>query len=122
MKRGWELLSTGGTARALRDAGLPVKEVADITGHPEMIDCRVKTLHPAVHAGLLARRDNPADLEALEEQGYGTIDLVAVNLYPFRETVAKPGVTLPEAVEKLSLIHISEPTRPPSTSRMPSSA
>lgn len=103
VERGWELLSTGGTARALRDADLPVQEVAEITGHPEMMDGRVKTLHPAVHAGLLARRDNPADLEALEEQGYGTIDLVAVNLYPFKETVAKPHVTLPEAVEKIDI-------------------
>jgi len=101
--RGWELLSTGGTARALRDAGLPVLEVAEITGHPEMMEGRVKTLHPAVHAGLLARRDNPEDLAALEAQGYATIDLVAVNLYPFRETVAKPGVTLPEAVEKIDI-------------------
>ena len=103
VERGWELLSTGGTARALREAGLPVQEVAEITGHPEMMEGRVKTLHPAVHAGLLARRDNPDDLAALEAQGYGTIDLVAVNLYPFRETVAKPDVTLPEAVEKIDI-------------------
>lgn len=101
--RGWEILSTGGTARALREAGLPVTEVAEITGHPEMMDGRVKTLHPAVHAGLLARRDNPDDLAALEAQGYATIDLVAVNLYPFKETVAKPGVTLAEAVEKIDI-------------------
>jgi phosphoribosylaminoimidazolecarboxamide formyltransferase/IMP cyclohydrolase len=101
--RGWELLSTGGTAKALREADLPVLEVAEITGHPEMMEGRVKTLHPAVHAGLLARRDNPRDLEALEAQGYAPIDLVAVNLYPFRETVAKPGVTLPEAVEKIDI-------------------
>jgi len=103
VERGWELLSTGGTARAIRDAGLPVREVAEITGHPEMMEGRVKTLHPAVHAGLLARRDNPDDLAALEAQGYAFIDLVAVNLYPFRETVAKPGVTLPEAVEKIDI-------------------
>jgi phosphoribosylaminoimidazolecarboxamide formyltransferase/IMP cyclohydrolase len=103
VERGWELLSTGGTAKALRDAGLPVLEVTEITGHPEMMDGRVKTLHPAVHAGLLARRDNPGDLAALEEQGYAPIDLVAVNLYPFRETVAKPGVTLAEAVEKIDI-------------------
>ena len=101
--RGWELLSTGGTAKALREAGLPVVEVAEITGHPEMMDGRVKTLHPAVHAGLLARRDNADDLAALEGQGYAPIDLVAVNLYPFRETVAKAGVTLPEAVEKIDI-------------------
>jgi len=103
VERGWELLSTGGTAKALRDAGLPVLEVAEITGHPEMMEGRVKTLHPAVHAGLLARRDHPGDLAALEEQGYAPIDLVAVNLYPFRETVSKAGVTLAEAVEKIDI-------------------
>ncbi len=103
VERGWELVSTGGTARSLREAGLPVLDVADITGHPEMMDGRVKTLHPAVHAGLLARRDQPADLEALEALGYAPIDLVAVNLYPFRETVARPGVTLAEAVEKIDI-------------------
>jgi phosphoribosylaminoimidazolecarboxamide formyltransferase/IMP cyclohydrolase len=101
--RGWQLLSTGGTAKTLREADLPVLEVAEITGHPEMMEGRVKTLHPAVHAGLLARRDNPEDLEALEAQGYAPIDLVAVNLYPFQETVAKAGVTLPEAVEKIDI-------------------
>jgi phosphoribosylaminoimidazolecarboxamide formyltransferase/IMP cyclohydrolase len=103
VERRWELLSTGGTARALKEAGLPVIEVAEVTGHPEMMDGRVKTLHPAVHAGLLARRDNPDDLAALAAQGYAPIDLVAVNLYPFRETIAKPGVTLPEAVEKIDI-------------------
>lgn len=101
--RGWELLSTGGTAKALREADLPVTEVAEVTGHPEMMDGRVKTLHPAVHAGLLARRENLDDLAALGAQGYGLIDLVAVNLYPFRETVAKPDVTLEEAVEKIDI-------------------
>ena len=101
--RGWQLLSTGGTAKALREAGLPVTEVAEITGHPEMMEGRLKTLHPAVHAGLLARRDNPGDLAALEAHGYAPIDLVAVNLYPFRATVARPGVTLPEAVEKIDI-------------------
>jgi phosphoribosylaminoimidazolecarboxamide formyltransferase/IMP cyclohydrolase len=80
-----------------------VTEVAEVTGHPEMMEGRVKTLHPAVHAGLLARRDNPQDLTALQAQGYGLIDLVAVNLYPFRETVAKPGVTLEEAIEKIDI-------------------
>jgi phosphoribosylaminoimidazolecarboxamide formyltransferase / IMP cyclohydrolase len=103
VERGWELVSTGGTARTLREAGLPVLDVADVTGHPEMMEGRVKTLHPAVHAGLLARRDHPADLEALEAHGYAPIDLVAVNLYPFRETVAKAGVSLAEAVEKIDI-------------------
>lgn len=94
LERGFELLSTGGTARALREAGLTVTEVAEITRHPEMMDGRVKTLHPAVHAGLLARRDRPDDMQALRDLDYGPIDLVAVNLYPFRETVAggDPGI------------------------------
>ena len=78
--RGWEVLSTGGTARALREAGVEVTDVADVTRHPEMMDGRVKTLHPAIHAGLLARRDRPDDMAALAEHGYGPIDLVAVNL------------------------------------------
>jgi phosphoribosylaminoimidazolecarboxamide formyltransferase / IMP cyclohydrolase len=103
VERGWELVSTGGTARTLREAGLPVLDVAEVTGHPEMMDGRVKTLHPGVHAGLLARRDHPGDLEALESMGYAPIDLVAVNLYPFRETVARPGVTLAEAVENIDI-------------------
>ncbi len=101
--QGWEVLSTGGTARALRDAGVPVTEVEAVTGHPEMMEGRVKTLHPAVHAGLLARRDRPDDMEALARQGYAPIDLVAVNLYPFRETVAKPDVTLARAMENVDI-------------------
>ena len=101
--RGWTLLSTGGTARALREAGLEVTDVAHVTGHPEMMEGRVKTLHPAVHAGLLARRNEASDLEALQEHGYGTIDLLAVNLYPFRETVAKEGVGLGEAMGKVDI-------------------
>jgi phosphoribosylaminoimidazolecarboxamide formyltransferase/IMP cyclohydrolase len=101
--RGWEVLSTGGTARTLRERGLPVTDVAEVTGHPEMMEGRVKTLHPAVHAGLLARRDRPSDIEALEEQGYGPIDLVAVNLYPFRETVARGDVEIPEAMGQVDI-------------------
>jgi phosphoribosylaminoimidazolecarboxamide formyltransferase/IMP cyclohydrolase len=88
-QRGVELVSTGGTARALRDAGLSVKDVSDITGFPEMMDGRVKTLHPMVHGGLLAVRDNAEHAGAMEEHGIGAIDLVVVNLYPFAETVAK---------------------------------
>jgi len=102
-ERGWELVSTGGTAQALRDAGLAVKDVADITGHPEMMDGRVKTLHPAVHAGILYRRDREDDLAAMAELGYGPIDLVAVNLYPFRETIAKGGVGVKEAMSKVDI-------------------
>ncbi len=103
VKAGWEILSTGGTARAIRDAGLPVTEVAQVTGHPEMMDGRVKTLHPAIHAGLLARRDRPDDMASLEKHGYGPIDLVAVNLYPFRETVARGEVPVGEAMEKVDI-------------------
>ncbi|HSU14380.1 bifunctional phosphoribosylaminoimidazolecarboxamide formyltransferase/IMP cyclohydrolase [Longimicrobium sp.] len=103
LERGWTLLSTGGTARALRDAGIPAMEVSDATGHPEMMDGRVKTLHPAVHAGLLARRANDDDMAQMRAQGYAPIDLVAVNLYPFRETVARPGVTVDEAIENIDI-------------------
>ncbi|HEU0014099.1 MAG TPA: bifunctional phosphoribosylaminoimidazolecarboxamide formyltransferase/IMP cyclohydrolase [Longimicrobium sp.] len=101
--RGWALLSTGGTARALRQAGLAVREVAEVTGHPEMMEGRVKTLHPAVHAGLLGRRDNPDDAAQMREHGYEPIDLVAVNLYPFRETVARPDATLDDAIENIDI-------------------
>ena len=103
VERGWEVLSTGGTARALKEGGVPVTEVAETTGHPEMMGGRVKTLHPAIHAGLLARRANPQDMEELEAQGYGPIDLVAVNLYPFRETVARPDTTLAVAMENVDI-------------------
>lgn len=102
-ERGWQLLSTGGTARTLREAGLDVTPVSEVTGHPEMMDGRVKTLHPAIHAGLLARRDRADDMAALDEQGYGAIDLVAVNLYPFRQTVARVDVTMSEAMEKVDI-------------------
>ena len=102
-ERGWEVLSTGGTARALREAGVPVTDVSTVTGHPEMMDGRVKTLHPAIQAGLLARRDHPGDMEALAREGYRPIDLVAVNLYPFRETVASPDVTLDLAMENIDI-------------------
>ena len=87
--RGVQILSTGGSAKALRDAGLSVTDVADVTGFPEMMDGRVKTLHPAVHGGLLALRDNADHVAAMEEHGIGAIDLLVVNLYPFEETVAK---------------------------------
>jgi phosphoribosylaminoimidazolecarboxamide formyltransferase/IMP cyclohydrolase len=101
--RGWTLLSTGGTARSLRDAGLAVTEVSEVTGHPEMMEGRVKTLHPAVHAGLLGRRDNAEDVAQMAAHGYEPIDLVAVNLYPFRETVARPDATLADAIENIDI-------------------
>ncbi len=100
---GIRLLSTGGTAKLLADAGLPVTEVADHTGFPEMLDGRVKTLHPKVHGGLLARRDVPAHMAALKEHGIDTIDLLVVNLYPFEATVAKPGCTLEDAIENIDI-------------------
>ena len=100
---GWEIVSTGGTARVLAESGVPVTPVEKITGFPEMMDGRVKTLHPAVHGGLLARRNVKADLAALERHGLTPIDLVAVNLYPFRETVERPGVTLAQAIEQIDI-------------------
>ncbi len=100
---GVEILSTGGTARLLGDAGVPVTQVSDYTGFPEMLDGRVKTLHPKIHGGLLGRRDLPAHTAAMKEHGIQPIDLVVVNLYPFRETVAKPGVTLEEAIENIDI-------------------
>ena len=103
VERGFEILSTGGTARALRADGLSVVDVADVTGHAEMMEGRVKTLHPAIHAGLLARRSVPGDLAALEEHGYAPIELVAVNLYPFRETVARGGTSVAEAMEQVDV-------------------
>ena len=100
---GWELVSTGGTARALREAGLAVADVSDVTRFPEMLDGRVKTLHPAVHGGLLARRDVAEHVAAIAEHGIAPIDLVVVNLYPFRETVARGGVTFEEAIEQIDI-------------------
>ncbi|WP_198969180.1 bifunctional phosphoribosylaminoimidazolecarboxamide formyltransferase/IMP cyclohydrolase [Xylophilus sp. ASV27] len=100
---GVRLLSTGGTAQLLAKEGLPVTEVAEVTGFPEMLDGRVKTLHPKVHGGLLARRDLPAHMAALEEHGIATIDLLVVNLYPFEATVAKPGCTLEDAIENIDI-------------------
>ncbi len=100
---GVRLVSTGGTARLLADSGLAVTEVAELTGFPEMLDGRVKTLHPVVHGGLLARRALPAHRAALAEHGIGTIDLLVVNLYPFEATVAKPGCTLDDAIENIDI-------------------
>ena len=100
---GVQLISTGGTAKLLADNGLPVTEVAEVTGFPEMLDGRVKTLHPMVHGGLLARRDFPEHMAALKEHGIGTIDILVVNLYPFEATVAKPGCTLGDAIENIDI-------------------
>ena len=100
---GVKLLSTGGTAKLLADAGLAVTEVADHTGFPEMLDGRVKTLHPTIHGGLLARRDVPEHMAALAAHGIPTIDLLVVNLYPFETTIAKPGCTLEDAIENIDI-------------------
>ena len=100
--RGVELLSTGGTAKALREAGLEVRDVSDVTGFPEMMDGRVKTLHPKVHGGLLALRNDPSHVEAMKALGIGAIDLLVVNLYPFEETVAK-GADYAEAIENIDI-------------------
>jgi len=100
---GWELLSTGGTARALREAGVPVRDVAEVTRFPEMLDGRVKTLHPVVHGGLLARRDLPEHMQAIAEHDIAPIDLVAVNLYPFRETAARTGVSPEDVIEQIDI-------------------
>ena len=100
---GVKLLSTGGTAKLLRDAGFAVTEIGDYTGFPEMLDGRVKTLHPKVHGGILARRDLPEHMATIEGHGIPTIDMVCVNLYPFAATIAKPGVTLEDAIENIDI-------------------
>ena len=100
---GWELVSTGGTAKAIRDAKIPVRDISEVTGFPEMMDGRVKTLHPVVHGGLLARRDLPEHVAAMREHGIEPIDLVVVNLYPFRETAAKNGVAPDAVVEQIDI-------------------
>jgi len=100
---GIEILSTGGTAKTLRDAGIRVKDVSEHTGSPEMLDGRVKTLHPRVHGGLLSRRNNPKDMEEIRKYDIEMIDMVVVNLYPFEETISKPGVTFEEAIENIDI-------------------
>jgi len=98
-----EILSTGGTAKTLREAGIPVKDVSEHTGSPEMLDGRVKTLHPRIHGGLLSRRSNPKDMEEIKKYNIEMIDMVVVNLYPFEETIAKPGVSFEEAIENIDI-------------------
>lgn len=100
---GVEILSTGGTAKTLREAGIEVKEISEYTGFPEMLDGRVKTLHPKVHGGLLSRRNNPKDMEEIKKHGIDTIDMVVVNLYPFEETISKQGVSFEEAIENIDI-------------------
>ena len=100
---GWEIIATGGTQKLLEDSGIQTIGISDVTGFPEICDGRVKTLHPKVHGGLLARRDEPSHLQALEENGISFIDLVCVNLYPFRETIAKEGVSMADAIENIDI-------------------
>jgi len=100
---GWELVSTGGTAKALTEAGLPVIGISDVTGFPEMMDGRVKTLHPRVHAGILARRHVPGDLASVAEHGIGLIDLVVVNLYPFAQAAAKPDLPFDQLIDEIDI-------------------
>ncbi|WP_125761140.1 bifunctional phosphoribosylaminoimidazolecarboxamide formyltransferase/IMP cyclohydrolase [Companilactobacillus hulinensis] len=103
IKNGFEIISTGGTYRKLQESDVPVIEIDEVTGFPEILDGRVKTLHPKVHAGLLAKRDNPEHMKTLKELDIDTIDLVCVNLYPFKETISKPDVTTPEAIEQIDI-------------------
>ena len=102
-KYGVQILSTGGTAKALAQAGIPVTEVSEYTGFPEMLDGRVKTLHPKIHGGLLSLRENPGHMETVKKHGIGLIDMVVVNLYPFEKTVAQPGVTREHAIENIDI-------------------
>src|SRR4029079_12337805 len=103
VQRGFELVSTGGTARALADAGLPVVAVSDVTGFPEMMDGRVKTLHPALHGGILARRDRPDDLAAIERHGIGLVDVIVVNLYQLVKAAANPATPFDALVEEIDI-------------------
>ena len=98
-----EIISTGGTARALREAGIEVRDVSEVTGFPEMMDGRIKTLHPKIHGGLLGIRDNPEHQAAMRQHGIEPIDLVVINLYPFEQTIAREGVTLEEAIEQIDI-------------------
>ncbi len=103
LARGFQLVSTGGTARALSEAGLPVTGVSDLTGFPEMMDGRVKTLHPALHGGILARRDRPDDLAALDRHGIGLVDIVVVNLYPFMKAASNPATPFDALVDEIDI-------------------
>ena len=100
---GVEIISTGGTMKAIKDAGIPVTYVSDVTGFPEILNGRVKTLNPYIHGGILAVRDNPEHVREMKEHNIKGIDLVVCNLYPFKETISKPGVTLDEAIENIDI-------------------
>ena len=109
---GFHLLSTGGTAKLIAQAGIEVQEVADYTGFPEMLDGRVKTLNPKIHAGILARRPDPAHMKALADHNIDPIDIIVVNLYPFEATIAKPDCTFEEAIENIDIGGPTMPHRP----------
>src|SRR6202162_2290349 len=111
---GVELISTGGTAKLLRDSGVTVKDISELTGFPEMLDGRVKTLHPKVHGGILHRRQDPRHVAAIAEHGIAPIDMVVVNLYAFEKTAAKPGVAFEELIEN---IDIGGPSHLPSAAK-----
>src|SRR5213083_2439849 len=98
-----ELISTGGTAKLLRESGIPVKDISELTGFPEMLDGRVKTLHPKVHGGILHRREDPSHRAAVTQHGIAPIDMVVVNLYAFEKTAAKPGVAFEELIENIDI-------------------
>ena len=100
---GVEIVSTGGTMKAIKEAGIPVMYVSDVTGFPEIMDGRVKTLNPYIHGGILAVRDNPSHVQAMKEHKITPIDMVVVNLYPFRQTIEKPDVKLAEAIENIDI-------------------
>ena len=99
IKAGWEVIATGGTMKLLRDSGLEIINISDVTGFPEICDGRVKTLHPSIHGGILARRDMRSHVKELKINAIEYIDLVCVNLYPFRETISREGVTMDDAIE-----------------------
>ena len=100
---GYEVISTGGTSKALKESGVAVIPVSDVTGFPEILDGRVKTLHPKIHGGLLAKRDNKEHVETLKEHNIAPIDIVVINLYPFEKTIAKPNVSFDEAIENIDI-------------------
>ena len=102
-ENGVEIISTGGTMKAIKDAGIPVTYVSDVTGFPEIMDGRVKTLNPKIHGAILAVRSNPEHVKAMEEHNIKPIDLVVVNLYPFKETISKPNVTEEDAIENIDI-------------------
>ena len=111
---GWTIIATGGTQKLLESSGVKTVGISEVTGFPEIPDGRVKTLHPKVHGGILARRELPEHMETLAQQGIGTIDLVCVNLYPFRQTIATEGVTMADAIEN---IDIGGPSMVPSAAK-----